>query len=136
MIELVEQRQEKNKLATSATHRKQSAQPFGEGEELFYKTFNHSNDSILIIDPEQDKIIDVNLKACIMLKYSREELLSTPISAIHPKEMPKLLAFTQSLYKQESGWTDELTCLTKTGETLSAEISASLIDIAGRDRPA
>lgn len=132
MIELVEQRQQKNKLATSATHRKQSAQPFGEDEELFYKIFNHSNDSILIIDPEQDRIIDVNLKACIMLKYSRQELLSTPISAIHPKEMPKLLAFTQSVYKQESGWTDELTCLTKTGETLSAEISASVIDIAGR----
>ena len=128
----MEQRQQFKKSAISATPRKQGEQPLGDSEERFRKIFNHSNDSIMIINPEQDKIIDVNLKACNMLKYSREELLSTPLSAIHPKEMPKLLAFTQLVYERESGWTDELTCLTKTGESLSAEISASVIDIAGR----
>jgi PAS domain S-box-containing protein len=128
----VEQSRQFKKLATSDRHRKKSTHPFGEGEELFRKIFNHTNDSILIIDPERDKIIDVNPKACDMLKYSREELLSTSISAIHPKDVPKLLTFTQSVYKQGRGWTDELTCLTKKGETLSAEISASVIDIGER----
>ena len=62
--------------------------------------------------------------------YSREELLSTPITAIHSKEMPELLAFAQSVFDQGHGWTNELSCMTKSGEALPAEISASVIKIA------
>ncbi|MFQ6113654.1 MAG: sigma 54-interacting transcriptional regulator, partial [bacterium] len=66
-----------------------------------------------------------------MLGYSRKELLSMPISAIHPNEMAKFLHFTQSVFKKGSGWTDELTCLTKSGSRLPAEISASVIELGG-----
>ena len=100
-------------------------------EERFRKIFDHSNDAIFVIDPAQDKILDVNSTACDMLGYSRNELLSTPISAIHPNEMPQLLAFAESVVEKGSGWTDELTCLTKSGETLPAEISASVFDVGG-----
>lgn len=100
-------------------------------EERFRKIFDHSNDAIFVIDPAQDKILDVNSTACDMLGYSRNELLSTPISAIHPNEMPQLLAFAESVVEKGSGWTDELTCLTKSGETLPAEISASVFDMGG-----
>ncbi len=102
-------------------------------EERFQKIFNHSNDAIFIIDPARDRILDANAKACSMLRYSRGELLATSISAVHPHEMPRLLAFTKSVFERGSGWTDELSCLTKTGETLPAEISASAIEIG--DRP-
>ncbi|MCH8875064.1 sigma 54-interacting transcriptional regulator, partial [candidate division KSB1 bacterium] len=78
------------------------------------------------------EILDVNPRACGMLGYSREELLSTPITAIHPKEMPQLLAFAQSVFDKGYGWTNELTCMTKSEGTIPAEISASVIDIAGR----
>ncbi len=101
-------------------------------EERFHKIFDHSNDAIFVLDPEADEILHVNSKACSMLGYSREELLSMPITAIHPNEMPELLAFTRSVFKKGSGWTNELTCLTKTGNTLPAEISASVIDISER----
>ena len=67
-----------------------------------------------------------------MLGYSREELLTMPISAIHPQEMSRLLAFAKSVSRNGEGWTDELTCLTKTGQFLPAEISASIIDMSGR----
>jgi len=101
-------------------------------EERFQKIFNHSNDAIFIIDPSQDRILEANPKACQMLHYSREELLSTSISAVHPDEMPRLLAFAQTVFEQGSGWTDELSCLTKTGEALPAEISASVIEIGDK----
>ena len=100
-------------------------------EERFRKIFDHSNDAIFVMDPAQDKILDVNSTACDMLGYSRNELLSTPISAIHPNEMPQLLAFAESVFEKGSGWTDELTCLPKSGETLPAEISASVFDMGG-----
>jgi len=54
------------------------------------------------------------------------------ITNIHPNEMPELLAFAQSVFDSGSGWTNELTCTTKEGATLPAEISASVIDLAGR----
>lgn len=103
-----------------------------QSEERFRKIFNHSNDAIFVIDPAQDEILDVNPRACSMLGYSREELLSKPITTIHPKEMPQLLAFAQSVFDQGHGWTNELTCMTKSDNTIPAEISASVIDIAGR----
>ena len=67
-----------------------------------------------------------------MLGYSCEELLSMPVSAIHPDKMPKFRAFGKSVAENGAGWTNELTCLTKSARKLAAELSASLIDISGR----
>ena len=103
-----------------------------ESEERFRKIFDHSNDAIFVIDPEHDKILDANPTACSMLGYSREELLSRSMSAIHPKEMPQFLAFSRSVLKKGHGWTQELTCLTRSGKTLQAEISASASEMAGK----
>ena len=92
----------------------------------------HSNDAIFVVDPMQDQIIDVNPRACSMLGYPREELVSLHMSAIHPTEMDKVRAFAESVFENGSGWTNELTCLTKSGEHLPAEISASFIDLGQR----
>ncbi len=103
-----------------------------QSEEQFRKIFNHSNDAIFLIDPGQDKILDVNSKACQMLQYNRETLLSLSISDIHPDEMPELNAFAQLVFDQGYGQSRDLTCLTNTGERIPADISASLIEIAGK----
>jgi len=68
-----------------------------------------------------------------MLGYTREELLSLPISAIHPNEMAMLRAFAQSIFETGKGWTNELSCRTKKGEFLPAEISASSIQVGYQD---
>jgi len=103
-----------------------------EVDELLRKIFNYSNDAIFVIDPERDQIVEVNPRACGLLGYSRDELLSMPISAIHSQEMPRLLAFARSVFDEGRGWTNELTCLTKTGLNLPSEISASVIETRGR----
>ncbi len=112
--------------------RERAEQARRKSEERFRKVFDHSNDAIFVIDPPRDEIIDVNAKACRMLGYSREKLLSMSISDIHPNEMPALRAFADSVLRDGHGWTSELTCLTSTGSFLPAEISASIIDISGR----
>ena len=103
-----------------------------QGEQWFRKIFDHSHDAIVIIDLASDSILEANPRACTMLQYSRRELLSTPVSAIHPQEMAKLQVFSESVLREGHGWTNELTCLTKSGETLPAEISASVLEIEGR----
>ena len=130
--ELKELRRRNAELGVSEAVHKQVEEALQESEERFHKILNHSNDGIFILDPMLDEILDVNPSACRMLGYSREELLSLPLSAIHPDEMPKLRAFAQSVFEQGKGWTDELTCLTKSSEALPSEISASIIDIGGK----
>ncbi len=94
--------------------------------------FEHSNDAIFIIDPLADEIVDANSQGCEMLMYEHEELIGLAVSAVHPDEMPRLQAFANTVFEEGSGWTDELTCLTKTGRKLAAEISGSAIEIGGR----
>lgn len=101
-------------------------------ERRFRTIFNHSNDAIFLVDVEQDAILDVNAKASAMLGYSREELLALPMSVIHPHEMQKVRAFARSVFEKGSGFTNGLTCLTKSRAILSAEISASILEIEGR----
>ncbi|MFQ5675217.1 MAG: sigma 54-interacting transcriptional regulator [bacterium] len=101
------------------------------GEARFRKIFDYSNDAIFIMDPEGDKIIDANQKACEMLEYSHDELLLKSTSAIHPHEVNALIAFSRSVLKKGHGWTSELSCMTKSGLTLPSEISASTIEING-----
>jgi PAS domain S-box-containing protein len=109
--------------------RTQAQTALQESEQRFRKIFDYSNDAIFLIDPEQNLILDANSTACHMLGYSREELLSLNVSTIHPQEMPQLLAFARSVYQQGRGWTNELSCYTKTGAFLPAEISASVVEI-------
>lgn len=116
----------------NVTERVRAAEAVRKREEQFHKIFDYSNDAIFLIDPARDQILDANPRACRMLGYSGEELLSLGISAIHPDEMSRLTAFTHSVLDQGHGWTDELSCLTKGGKVLPAEISASMVDIDGQ----
>ena len=130
--EAVEMCQQIAKLEALEARHKRAEEALRQGEERFHKIFEHSNDAIFVVDPERDEILDVNTKAGNMLGYSQEELLSMSMSAVHPNEMPELMAFARSVFKKGQGWTDELTCRTSKGEFLFAEISASVIEIANR----
>ncbi len=102
-------------------------------EQRFHKIFEGSNDAIFVIDPAQDQILEANPRATKLLNYSRQELLhSVKISQVHPDEMPKLLEFTNVVFRNGQGWTDEFTCLTKSNDRLPAEISAAPLEFEGR----
>lgn len=109
----------------------QAAVQPGHGESLFRAVFASSQDAILIIDPRADRIVDANPRAVELLGYSRDELLTLPVSAVHPQEMDRLLAFTERVYEQGRGWTDELGCTTKQGCQVPSEISASVLSHDG-----
>ena len=101
-------------------------------EQRFRAIFDHSNDAFFLVDVEHDSILDVNRRACDMLGYTRAELLSLPMSVIHPHEMPKMRAFAQSVAAQGQGFTDQLSCVAKSGETLAAEISGAILEVDHR----
>ena len=92
---------------------------------------NQLNDAVFLIDPRTDMVVSANVKACAMLGYSPDELTSVDVSAIHPDEIQEFKTLTDSVQAEGQGWTDELSCLTKSGDVLAAEISASMIVIDG-----
>lgn len=124
-----ENQQLRNQLKSNNNIQSQSTN----NDQQFRKIFNASNDAILVIDPRADQILEANPQAEKLLGYSREELLnSVSISSIHPEEMPQLMAFTREIIAVGKGWTNELTCLTKSGEKRPSEISATVVNFENR----
>jgi PAS domain S-box-containing protein len=103
-----------------------------ESELRFRNIFEHANDAIFVIDIDTSQIIDVNRRACEMLEYDHDELLQTPISAIHPDGMTELQEFVTQVQLHGSAVTEELTCVTKHGTNIVTSISASLLEMDGR----
>jgi len=98
------------------------------------KIFDHANDAILLIDPEHDRILEANTQASRMLGYDPSELTrEVRISSVHPHEMERLRRFAQDVKTRGQGWTDELSCMRKDGVQLPSEISASVVQVDGRD---
>ena len=94
----------------------------------FDRLFEDSADPLFIIDPECDRIIDANPAGCRLLEYTREELLRTRISEIHPAELPQLQAFFDTARAEGSNWTIAMSCRTKSGRYLPTEIALHLLD--------
>jgi two-component system, cell cycle sensor histidine kinase and response regulator CckA len=94
--------------------------------------FQHSNEAIFLIDLARDKILEVNPKACQLLQYEARELLSLSVSTLYPHQKSRLAAFAQTVSEQGQGRTDALHCLTRSGDFLDIEISASTLQIEGR----
>jgi len=120
-------------------HRNQSgiepgpwSQQLQSSEDRFRTIFECSNDAIFVVDLEREVYLDVNAKACAMLGFAREELLAMTVAEVHPHDMPQVRAFTQLVMEQGWGTTSELTCISKDGSFLPADVSAAIIDLDGR----
>jgi len=103
-------------------------------EERYRKVFEHNNDAVMIVDFETESFVDVNPTACELLGYTREELLSMNPENIHPGDIDRVREEFISQVKQEgTGFTDDLTCLTKDGHEVPTEISGAALEPAGEN---
>ena len=105
-----------------------------ETEKVLGKTFEQINDGIVVLDPDADEIVECNPRICEVLGYSRKELLALGPSDIHPHEYARVREYATRVLEDGSGWTDELSCQTRDGGRIPVEISASALEIGGRDR--
>lgn len=110
-----------------------AAAPSSPPEERYRKIFQYNNDAVMVVDLETESFLDVNPAACDLLGYSREELLSMHPEDIHPNDVERVREeFISQVYQEGSGFTDDLSCLTKDGEEVPTEISGAALD-AGED---
>jgi PAS domain S-box-containing protein len=89
----------------------------------FERLFEESSDPAFIVDPFRDQIVAANHAGCALLGYTRQELLVTPISDIHPADLPQLRDFLNRVLEQGQGSTIKLTCQTKWGTFLPVEMA-------------
>lgn len=67
-----------------------------------------------------------------MLGYAHEELLDTPVSRIHPGELPQLQDFVSGVLREGHGSTVALTCRTRSGQHLPTEMTLWAFDGGSR----
>jgi len=96
--------------------------------------FEHAHDAAYLMDPECDCILAANEVGCRLLGYTREELLGTPISSIHPAELRELSELLERVLRKGRASTIKLTCRTKHGTFLPTEISLHAFEVAGQLR--
>ena len=87
-------------------------------------SFDVASHPVFVIDPLHDRIVEVNRAACELLGYQRDELLATPISVIHPAELPQLAAWVSQVRRDQLGWSGLFSCRTKAGTYLPVEMMA------------
>jgi PAS domain S-box-containing protein len=68
------------------TERKQTEVTIRESEQRFRTLFEKANDAIFL-ENERDEIVEVNERACALLGYSRQELLTMKVSDLQTPEM-------------------------------------------------
>ena len=85
-----------------------------------------------ILDPLEDRFVAANTAGCAMLGYALGELLETPVSRIHPGEISQLEDFVSEVLADGHGSTIKLTCRTRAGGNLPAELTLWAFDGGGR----
>jgi chemotaxis family two-component system sensor kinase Cph1 len=96
--------------------------------------FEHTREPAYVMDPEHSRILAANDAGCDLLGYTRDELLATPISSIHPSELAELSELLERVLRHGRASTIKLTCRTKTGTFLPTEISLHKLEIDGKTR--
>lgn len=96
--------------------------------------FEHSTEPAYVMDPDHSCVLAANDAGCALLGYTREELLRTPISSIHPAELTQLGELLGRVLRYGRASTIKLTCRTKQGTFLPTEISLHAFEIGGRLR--
>jgi PAS domain S-box-containing protein len=96
--------------------------------------FERTSEPAYVMDPEHSRILAANDAGCELLGYTREELLATPISRIHPSELPELGELLERVLRDGRASTIKLTCRTKQGIFLPTEISLHKLELDGQTR--
>ena len=94
----------------------------------------HLPNAVFVIDPADDRIVEANDAACLLLGYTREQLVgSMKINDIHPRETDLLRSFGKQVLDHGYAQTEKLTCLSAANRYIPVIIHGSVHeDVDGR----
>ena len=113
-------------IATDITERKQTEAILLQSEQRYRALIENAPDAVFITNIE-GMFTDVNMRACEMLGYEREELIKLKITDIIPSEdVRRVLAARKSLLKGDTQ-TQEWVHICKDGTRFPVEVSAKIL---------
>ncbi len=98
-------------------------------EKRFRDIFSAVNDGIIIVDPDDGRIVDVNDQGLKMLGYKKDELIGMSVSNIHPDEIDQINSIVSEVLKGSPVLTDEFSCLRKDSIYMPADMSFSKVEL-------
>jgi len=99
----------------------------------FADLFDGMQDPALILDGESGRIRTANQAACTLLDYPRETLVGMSAADIHPHELPRLNQYLAEVRARGAWMRDDLSCRTRKGDFVPAEIRSTAFRAAGRE---
>lgn len=121
-------------IVKDITETKKTDAALRDSEQNFRNLFNASGDGILVAEIATMKFIEANPAICRILDYSREELLTLSVYDIHPPE--SLDHVIGEFLDQANGKklvAQGIPCLTKKGNVIYADISATKAMVMGKE---
>ena len=79
-----------------------------------------------MIDPYQNRFIDLNISASQLLRYERHELIAKTVTSVfgHINQLPHLMAFTDEALSKGYAWNNELYAFDKEHEKIQLDVTA------------
>jgi len=124
--------QESNEeLRAEIDKRKKTEAALKDSEKDYRGLFENAHDAIVVFNPENEEILDVNERACDLYGFSKSEFIgmSTENLSVTPDERKKHLTLTM---QREGQYTFETTQKNFNGDIMYLEVSASKISYKGK----
>lgn len=88
--------------------------------------FEHTSQALIVIDPYQNRFIDLNISASQLLRYERHELIAKTVTSVfgHINQLPHLMAFTDEALSKGYAWNNELYAFDKEYEKIQLDVTA------------
>lgn len=88
--------------------------------------FEHTSQALIVIDPHQNRFIDLNISASQLLRYERHELIAKTVTSVfgHINQLPHLMAFTDEALSKGYAWNNELYAFDKENEKIQLDVTA------------
>ncbi len=88
--------------------------------------FEHMSQALIVLDPHQNRFIDVNISATKLLRYERHEIIQKTVTSIfgHVRQLPYLMAFTEGALAKGWAWSNQLYIFDKNGEKIQLDITS------------
>ncbi|HXG38580.1 MAG TPA: PAS domain S-box protein [Bacteroidota bacterium] len=113
------------------TERKRAEDLLKQSERQYRRLFENASDAIIIFEPEEENILDVNHRACELYGFTREEFIGRSLKSLS-HDVPRGRERIREVLSRGSLANFETVHYRKDGREISLLVNASVIDYDGK----